>query len=124
MKIFPILLMSSCAVVLSMFGTSCSEFDPTPTPPTERAPSYLAVETYSGRILHTGNPNERRPIGMLANIATALVVLDWVDARNVNMDREITVPAEACKWPDEPAAPATRRHHFPARCPALHHYVG
>ena len=99
MKLTSLMPASCCAAALSILCTSCSELDPTPTPPTERAPSYLAVETYSGRILHTGNPNERRPIGMLANVATALVVLDWVNARGVNMDRELTVPAEACKWP-------------------------
>lgn len=79
---------------------SCTEFGgDSQTPPEQRTPSYLALETYSGRILYTGNPNERRPIGMLANIATALVVLDWVSARDVSMGKMLTVPVAACKWP-------------------------
>lgn len=68
------------------------------TPPQSRQPSYLAMETYSGRILYTGNPNERRPIGMLANIATALVVIDWMNMKNISMDQMLTVPAAACQW--------------------------
>ena len=88
-----------CALLACLLVTSCSDLDPTPAPPAERMPSYLAIETYSGRILYTGNPNERRPIGMLTNIATALVVLDWVNARGVNMDKQLTVPKEACRWP-------------------------
>lgn len=68
-------------------------------PPSERQPSYLAVETFSGRILYSGNPNERRPIGMLANIATAIVILDWVkNTPGVTMDKELVVPADACRW--------------------------
>lgn len=80
--------------------TSCTEITQEKTPPPEqRTPSYLALETYSGRILYTGNPNERRPIGMLANIATALVALDWANSGNIGMDTKITVPAAACQWP-------------------------
>lgn len=68
-------------------------------PPTQRIPSYMVLETYSGRILFAKNPNELRPIGMLANLATAIVVLDWVDARKIDMGRMLTVPAAACRWP-------------------------
>lgn len=77
---------------------SCSQMFSGPTA-AEMQPSYLAMETNSGRILYAVNPNERRPIGMLANIATAIVVLDWANTRNVSMETELTVPAEACQWP-------------------------
>lgn len=88
------------AALVAFFGSSCTELgaDST-TPPAQRTPSYLALETYSGRILYTGNPNERRPIGMLTNVATALVVLDWVNSRGISMGKELTVPAYACQWP-------------------------
>lgn len=62
-------------------------------------PSYLAMETHSGRILYAANPNERRPIGMLANIATAVVTIDWVNSGNVSMETMLTVPVSACRWP-------------------------
>ncbi len=85
--------------LFAVLCVSCSEITPESAPPPEqRTPSYLALETYSGRILYTGNPNERRPIGMLANVATALVILDWVSSQNLGMDTQLTVPADACRW--------------------------
>lgn len=86
------------ALLIAALGlVSCGHTD-APAPPQTRQPSYLAMETYSGRILYTGNPNERRPIGMLANIATALVVIDWMNMKNISMDQVLTVPAAACQW--------------------------
>ena len=80
-------LLSSCTQVFS--GPTAADMQP----------SYVAMETNSGRILYAANPNERRPIGMLANIATAIVVLDWVNSSHVSMETQLTVPAEACQWP-------------------------
>lgn len=77
---------------------SCTQIDTTPTA-AEMQPSYVAMETNSGRILYAANPNEKRPVGMLANIASSLVVLDWINARNINLDTQLTVPASACQWP-------------------------
>ncbi|MDO5471778.1 MAG: hypothetical protein Q4F35_00430 [Akkermansia sp.] len=88
-------LMCVSAAMLS----SCTQMFSGPTA-AQMKPSYLAMETNSGRILFSQNPNERRPIGMLTNIATALVALDWANARNVSMETELTVPAQACQWPD------------------------
>lgn len=65
----------------------------------DMTPSYVAMETNSGRILYAANPNERRPIGMLANVATAIVVLDWVNSKGVSMDTILSVPEAACQWP-------------------------
>ncbi len=65
----------------------------------EMRPSYVAMETHSGRILYAANPNERRPIGMLANVATAIVILDWMNSRGISMDTMLTVPQQACQWP-------------------------
>lgn len=84
--------------MLTLLGSACHPLEKTVPPPTQRTPSYLVVETYSGRILYTHNPNELRPIGMLANVATAIVVLDWIDARNIDLGRVLTVPASACQW--------------------------
>lgn len=68
-------------------------------PATQRKPSYMAVETYSGRILYSSNPNELRPIGMLTNLATAITVADWLEHSKIDIGRVITVPAAACRWP-------------------------
>lgn len=62
-------------------------------------PSYIAVETNNERVLFAQNANERRPIGMLANVATALVVMDWMKAAGVSMDTMMTIPQAACRWP-------------------------
>lgn len=85
--------------LLAVLGLAACSNNGVGLPPNQRTPSYLAVETYSGRILYAGNPNEMRPIGMLANVATALVVLDWINASNIDMGRMLTVPAQACRWP-------------------------
>ena len=89
---------ATLALVAGAFGLVSCQYGESVVPPESRNPSYLALETYSGRILYSGNPNERRPIGMLANVATALVVIDWIDAKNVSMDQMLTVPASACQW--------------------------
>lgn len=86
------------SLLLAALGVVSCNHTESFAPPSERHPSYLAMETYSGRILYTGNPNERRPIGMLANIATALVIIDWMEMKNVSMDKMLTVPVGACQW--------------------------
>lgn len=93
-------LITSVCVVLgvlsSMLLSSCSMsgiLTPDKTPP-----SYVAMEVNSGRILYASNANVRRPIGMLTNLATAVVVMDWVKAHNVNLNMRIQVPEEAVKW--------------------------
>ena len=78
--------------------SSCVQMFNGPTAANMR-PSYVAMETNSGRILYAANPNERRPIGMLANVANAIVVLDWINSKNVSMDTQLVVPATACQWP-------------------------
>ncbi len=66
--------------------------------PDKTTPSYVALEVNSGRVLYASNSNIKRPIGMLANLATAVVIMDWVKAYQVDMNRLITVPAGAVAW--------------------------
>lgn len=84
-------LLSSCATVKSwqsdLFGSD-----------QKKSTSYLAVESNTGRVLYSFNANQSRPIGMLANIATASVVLDWVAMRNINMDNMLIVPHMATRY--------------------------
>lgn len=98
MKIISRLQYLACVLFAALGFVSCESFDSVPSVQS-RTPSYLAMETYSGRILYSGNPNERRPIGMLANVATALVTLDWINSKKISPDRMLTVPAAACRWP-------------------------
>ncbi len=88
-------LLVAMAVTVGAAVCSCTS---TPDPALQQ-PSYVAMETNSGRILYSSNSNTRRPIGMLANIATAVVAIDWIDAHNVPMDRMLVVPATVDQWP-------------------------
>ncbi len=83
-------LVVACAAALS----SCTEY----ADPATLKPSYVAMETNSGRILFASNSDMRRPVGMLANVATAMVILDWIDAQAVPMDQILTVPQSATQW--------------------------
>ncbi len=87
-----------CALgtVVSSLLTSCSHQEI--MTPEKTTPSYVALEVNSGRVLYSSNSNLKRPIGMLANLATAVVVMDWVKAYQVDMNRLITVPAGAVVW--------------------------
>ncbi len=82
------LLLSNCASIEEMSGGGSREL-----------PSYVAMETNSGRILYASNANIKRPIGMLSNVATGLMVLDWIKSRHVNMDSMLTVPETVTQWP-------------------------
>ncbi len=88
------ILLAGTAVMLS----ACSQLYHSKSA-AEMQPSYIVVETNSERVLFAENANERRPIGMLTNIATALVVMDWMRNENLSMDTLVTVPQAACRWP-------------------------
>ena len=83
-------------VAISALLSSCS-FNEILTPD-KTTPSYVALEVNSGRVLYASNSNIKRPIGMLTNLATAVVVMDWIKAYQVDMNRLITVPADAVVW--------------------------
>lgn len=93
----PLTILCSLAAVAATLLSSCSSTEG--VRPEDTTPSYVCVEVNSGRLLYASNATEKRPIGMLANVATGCVVTDWVKAGNVNMDTLITVPAEATRWP-------------------------
>lgn len=83
-------------VVVSSLFSSCSYQDI--ITPEKTTPSYVALEVNSGRVLYSSNSNLKRPIGMLTNLATAVVVMDWVRAHGIDMNLQIAVPAQAVIW--------------------------
>ncbi len=87
--------LAGLAAVLGAALCSCTQV----ADPTSLQPSYVAMETNSGRIVYAANCDMRRPIGMLANIATAVVALDWVNAADVPLDTMLTVPNSVTKYP-------------------------
>lgn len=82
------MLLSSCGQMFNSKPSAASEL------------SYLVIETNNERVLFAQNANERKNIGMLANVATAVVIADWIQARNISLDTMLTVPVQACQWPD------------------------
>lgn len=93
----PLTILCSLAVAAAALLSSCTSTDG--VRPEDTVPSYVCVEVNSGRVLYASNATQKRPIGMLTNVATACVVTDWVKAADVNLDTLITVPAEATVWP-------------------------
>ena len=87
-----------CALGAAVSGLFASCSYQSIVTPEKTTPSYVALEVNSGRVLYSSNSNLKRPIGMLTNLATAVVVMDWVKAYRVDMNRLITVPAEAVAW--------------------------
>lgn len=82
-------------LVSGLMVSSCA---PQILTPDKTTPSYVALEVYSGRVLYSSNANIKRPIGMLTNVATAAVVLDWVSTQSIDLNTIIEVPAEALRW--------------------------
>ncbi len=58
------------------------------------APSYIAIEANSGKLLFSSNAEQRRAVASLSQVATVMVTLDWVKRTNIKMDTLITVPQE------------------------------
>ncbi len=96
-KIYPNIAAGLLAV-LSL--NSCQLIDEFAPPAPSPHISYVAVENNTGRIIYSANSVARRPIGMLANVATAAVVLDWIATSNISPDRRINIPQEVLQWPE------------------------
>ncbi|MEG2326685.1 MAG: serine hydrolase [Akkermansia sp.] len=58
-------------------------------------PSYIAVEVNSGKVLYSTNAEAKRPIASLAQVATALVALDWANRTSAELNTVITIPQDA-----------------------------
>jgi D-alanyl-D-alanine carboxypeptidase len=59
------------------------------------AEAYLIVDSQTGYVLDERNPRQKRQIGSLTKIATAMVVLDWAAKRGGDLNQLATIPAEA-----------------------------
>ncbi len=88
-------ILAGMAVALAATVCSCTQV----VDPMTVSPSYVTMETNSGRILYASNCDMRRPIGMLTNIATAVVAIDWIDAYKVPLDTMLSVPDSVSLYP-------------------------
>ena len=59
---------------------------------TQGRESYIAVESYSGKIVLELNADKRRPVASLTKMATAMVVLDWAKLSGTSMAEIAIVP--------------------------------
>jgi D-alanyl-D-alanine carboxypeptidase len=64
--------------------------------------AYAVIDSPSGKVLLTKNANKRLAIGSLTNIATAMVVLDWLDVRKRDVNETVTIPTETAGFPTNP----------------------
>jgi D-alanyl-D-alanine carboxypeptidase (penicillin-binding protein 5/6) len=59
------------------------------------AAAYIVTDNTTGFVLNSLNSQKKRQIGSLTKIATAMVVLDWVAARGIDISQQATVPESA-----------------------------
>ena len=59
------------------------------------AQSYVIADSQTGYILELQKPRDKRQVGSLTKIATAMVVLDWAAKRGGDLNQLATIPPEA-----------------------------
>ena len=59
------------------------------------APAYIIVDAKSGHVLQENGSRDKRQVGSLTKVATAMVVLDWADKRGGDLGQMATIPPEA-----------------------------
>ena len=68
----------------------------------DRVTAYAVVDSASGHVLMAQAPNKKLDIGSLTNIATGMVVLDWLEYRKKDLGEMVTIPSEALSFPQNP----------------------
>jgi len=63
----------------------------------QEAAAYVIADSTTGFVLESSNGQKKLPIASLTKIATAMVVLDWATAGNVELNQLATVPASAAR---------------------------
>src|SRR5256886_15624188 len=59
------------------------------------AQAFIIVDAQTGAVLQAQEPRQKRQIGSLTKIATAMVVLDWAERKGGNLTQMATIPPEA-----------------------------
>lgn len=77
-------------------GFACLAVAAAMIPAALRAQSaVIAVDAFNRKVHIARSANDKRPVGGLAKIATAMVTLDWAEASNVGVNVLATVPPYA-----------------------------
>ena len=61
----------------------------------QKVDAYIVVDEFSKKILGEHNANDKRPVASLVKIATAMVVLDWAEATQFDLNTLAIVPPSA-----------------------------
>jgi D-alanyl-D-alanine carboxypeptidase len=59
------------------------------------AEAYIIADSQTGYVLDEEEPRDKRQIGSLTKVATAMVVLDWAAKRSGDLNQLTTIPLEA-----------------------------
>jgi D-alanyl-D-alanine carboxypeptidase len=73
-------------VVALFFGALRSAF---------AAQAFVIVDAQTGFVLQEHESKQKRQIGSLTKIATAMVVLDWAEHKNGDLNQTVTIPPSA-----------------------------
>jgi len=68
----------------------------------QEAAAYCVMDSNSGHVLLNQNANKRMAVGSLTNIATAMVVLDWLEFRKRDINEAVVIPPDATSIPQNP----------------------
>jgi serine-type D-Ala-D-Ala carboxypeptidase (penicillin-binding protein 5/6) len=63
--------------------------------PLHAAPAFAIVDSQTGFVLDQREPKQKRQIGSLTKVATAMVVLDWAEKRSGDLNQTVAIPPEA-----------------------------
>jgi D-alanyl-D-alanine carboxypeptidase (penicillin-binding protein 5/6) len=75
---------------------------PLPGAVAQDAAAYSVMDSASGHVLLSKDANRRLAVGSLTNIATAMVVLDWLELRKHDINEPVVIPPEATVFPENP----------------------
>jgi D-alanyl-D-alanine carboxypeptidase len=57
--------------------------------------AYVVIDAQTGFVLDQVDARDKRQVGSLTKVATAMVVLDWAEKRSGDLNRLATIPPEA-----------------------------
>lgn len=63
--------------------------------PLHAARAFAIVDSQTGFVLDQRDPRQKRQIGSLTKVATAMVVLDWAEKRSGDLNQMVAIPPEA-----------------------------
>src|SRR6476619_4611075 len=59
------------------------------------ARAYVVIDSQTGVVLDQMEARQKRQVGSLTKVATAMVVLDWAEKRGGDLNQLATIPPEA-----------------------------